>query len=55
MAEGLGRRRNDRLKRGWHRTHRCGGGSQSCDEALEYAPNWKQLKEARNAVAKQKT
>jgi hypothetical protein len=25
------------------------------DEALKYAPNWKQLKEAREAVAKQKT
>jgi hypothetical protein len=24
------------------------------DEALKYAPNWKQLKEARNALAKQK-
>ena len=24
------------------------------DEALKYAPDWKQLKEARNAVAKQK-
>jgi hypothetical protein len=24
------------------------------DEALKYAPNWKQLKEAREAVAKQK-
>jgi hypothetical protein len=25
------------------------------DEALRYAPNWKQLKDAREAVAKQKT
>jgi len=25
------------------------------DEALKYAPNWKQLKEAREAVAKQKS
>jgi tetratricopeptide (TPR) repeat protein len=25
------------------------------DEALEYAPNWKELKEAREAAAKQKT
>jgi len=25
------------------------------DEALKYAPNWKQLKEARDATAKQKT
>jgi hypothetical protein len=25
------------------------------DEALKYAPNWKQLKEARDAVAKQKS
>jgi predicted negative regulator of RcsB-dependent stress response len=25
------------------------------DEALKYAPNWKQLKESREAVAKQKT
>lgn len=25
------------------------------DEALKYAPSWKQLKEAREAVAKQKT
>jgi predicted negative regulator of RcsB-dependent stress response len=25
------------------------------DAALEYAPNWKQLKEAREAAAKQKT
>jgi tetratricopeptide (TPR) repeat protein len=25
------------------------------DEALEYAPNWKQLKEARERLAKQKT
>ena len=25
------------------------------DEALKYAPDWKQLKEARDAVAKQKT
>jgi tetratricopeptide (TPR) repeat protein len=25
------------------------------DEALEYAPNWKQLKEARKQLAKQKT
>jgi len=24
------------------------------DEALKYAPDWKQLKEARDAVAKQK-
>jgi hypothetical protein len=25
------------------------------DEALKYAPNWKQLKEARQAVAEQKS
>lgn len=25
------------------------------DEALKYTPNWKQLKESREAVAKQKT
>jgi len=25
------------------------------DEALKYAPNWKQLKEAREAAAKRKT
>jgi predicted negative regulator of RcsB-dependent stress response len=25
------------------------------DEALKYAPNWKQLKEARDAAAKQKS
>jgi hypothetical protein len=25
------------------------------DEALKYAPNWKQLKEARMAIAKQKS
>jgi predicted negative regulator of RcsB-dependent stress response len=25
------------------------------DEALKYAPNWKQLKEARETLAKQKT
>jgi hypothetical protein len=25
------------------------------DEALKYAPNWKQLKEARETVAQQKT
>jgi hypothetical protein len=25
------------------------------DEALKYAPNWKQLKDARAAVAKQKS
>jgi predicted negative regulator of RcsB-dependent stress response len=25
------------------------------DEALKYAPNWKQLKEAREAAAKQKS
>ena len=25
------------------------------DEALKYAPNWKQLKEARDAVAKQRS
>ena len=25
-----------------------------CNEALKYAPNWKQLKETREAVAKQK-
>ena len=25
------------------------------DEALKYAPNWKQLKDAREAIAKQKT
>jgi len=25
------------------------------DEALRYAPNWKQLKEAREALAKQKS
>jgi hypothetical protein len=25
------------------------------DEALKYAPNWKQLKEAREAVAEQKS
>jgi hypothetical protein len=25
------------------------------DEALKYAPNWKQLKDAREAEAKQKT
>jgi len=26
-----------------------------CDAALNYAPNWKQLKEAREVLAKQKS